>query len=123
MRLAALHRLTPWAVGGEDAEEFRPRHIRAVLGYQARGPQPAAAIAPVAGELEDGQTGRDLAQEDDAGRHGARSVSSVGASYQGFLSRRCRARSRGHAPAHVVEPALSAAWFPPPTAAPKRPCG
>src|SRR4051794_24569312 len=59
-------------------------------------------------------------QKKDAGGHEARSVSSVEASCGGFLNRRCLARSRGHAPAHVVGPALSAAWFPPPTAAPER---
>jgi hypothetical protein len=39
-----------------------------VLGDAARGPEPAAAIA---GELEDGEAGGDLAQENGAGERGA----------------------------------------------------
>jgi hypothetical protein len=56
-----LHRLAPRAVGGQTAQQVGHRHAGTVLRQQARGAQPAAAIA---GEVEDGQAGCDLAQED-----------------------------------------------------------
>src|SRR5690242_9453124 len=64
------HPLPPWAVGRQNAQKFGYGQVGAVLRHQARAPRPAAAIAAIAGEIEDGQASGSLAQEDADGEHG-----------------------------------------------------
>ena len=51
---------------------LRNRKLRAALGHQPRGVEPAAAIAAVARDLEDRAAVRDLAEGDVAVRHAGR---------------------------------------------------
>jgi hypothetical protein len=53
------------AIRGDDPAEFRHRHRQPVLG-----PQPAAPVAAVAGDIEHREAGGDLVEQDDTGRHG-----------------------------------------------------
>jgi hypothetical protein len=78
MHALGLH---PGAVRGDDPQQRRYRHVRAVLGYQAAGAQPAATVAAVAGYLQHGEAAGDLAEGDDAQRL---------ASTQTHHYRRCR---------------------------------
>jgi hypothetical protein len=54
-----------------DPPQLRYRQARPMLGQQATGPQPAAAVAAVACHLQQGEVPGDLAESDDTGRRGS----------------------------------------------------